>query len=233
MSQTTTEPASYPFPDLTSTDPFADPINKKTVRDVDQVPPSLVPGALVPRKPVSGATGTDTYLRPPQESRSRAQKMPSPPPPPSEDPFEDPIPAMPSPARAVADMRPFVPYTIPANATFDPNSTIYFVPSSHNSITPIATPQIPDANLIHRTASKDTKARSDPFDLDRPEIWASLRTENARARGSATTDAATTERSVASLSGSWEEREQESRMVRERWSRANPGRESPTIGLGL
>ncbi|KAL9096517.1 MAG: hypothetical protein Q9165_001514 [Trypethelium subeluteriae] len=233
VSQGMREPAAYPFPNLSAEGPFVDPPPNATIRDVDEVPPSLLPVGLLPRKPVAGAASSGKYLQPPQKD-GRSQKMPStPPPPPSEDPFDDPVPAIPQEALAISDLASTIPYTILPNTTFDPSSTIYFVPSSHNSITPIETPLPPDISPIHRSASKDTKARSDPFDLDRPEIWASLRIANARARGSQITDAATTERSTASVSVNWEERERESKMARDRWSRANPGRESPTIGIGI
>ncbi|KAL9077837.1 MAG: hypothetical protein Q9157_003238 [Trypethelium eluteriae] len=239
VSQEMREPAAYPFPNLSAEGPFVDPPPNATIRDVDQVPPSLLPVGVLPRKPVAGAASNGKYLQPPQKDgplaqNTRTQKLPSPPPPPpSEDPFGDPVPVIPQQAPTGSNPASTIPYTIPANTTFDPSSTIYFVPSSHNSITPIETPLPPDISPIHRSASKDTKARSDPFDLDRPEIWASLRVANARARGSQVTDAATTERSAASVSVNWEERERESRMERDRWSRANPGRESPTIGIGI
>ncbi|KAI9666596.1 MAG: hypothetical protein M1821_004532 [Bathelium mastoideum] len=223
------EPTAYPFPRSSSEDPFVDPPPNATIKDVNEVPPSLLPAVFIPRKPISNTAITTTDLQPIQENENRARNQTSPPPDVSPVDFDSSIPEPPM----APDPSSSIPYTIPANATFDPSSTIYFVPSSHNSITPIASPPTPDSNFIHRSVSKDTKARSDPFDLDRPEIWASLRTANARARGSETTDAATTERSAGSIAVNWEEREKESRMARDRWSKANPGRESPTVGIGL
>ncbi|KAI9708452.1 MAG: hypothetical protein M1820_003913 [Bogoriella megaspora] len=219
------EPTSYPFPISTPEDPFIDPPANATIKNLDEIPASLVPAALIPRRPIGRTGNNDSNLL--QPSQYKPQRAPwSPIPPLPTQTVEDPVPELP---RTV----PSLPYSVPTNSTFDPTSTIYFVPSSHNSITPIETPLTPDLrSFLSRSASKDTKARSDPFDLDRPEIWASLRSTNARARGSETTDTGRTSKSDGSAILNWEERDRESRITRDRWSRANPGRESPTIGIG-